>query len=258
MSEASKKFIGWLFTPLYVVNFISILVIFDPFIRLGFLLGPKKFRLFFDLLNLALIINFKLIGTKIKFYNCSQLPSDKPLIIISNHQSMYDIPIFSWYLRRYVPRFISKKELGSGIPSISFSLRKSYAALIDRSDPKQAIPEIERFAIDLSKKKHSAVIFPEGTRARDGKLKKFKTAGLKTLLKAMPDAVIVPASIKGSWEMVRYKLLPVPFGTRIEFRVHTPILRGERSIEDIITEAENIIRADLESLETMDEKCNIV
>jgi 1-acyl-sn-glycerol-3-phosphate acyltransferase len=47
-------------------------------------------------------------------------------------------------LRDFHCKFVSKKELGKGIPSVSYNLRHGGSALIDRKDPKQAIPEIKK------------------------------------------------------------------------------------------------------------------
>ena len=68
-----------------------------------------------------------------------------PLIIVSNHQSMNDIPPIIWYMRKYHPKFVSKIELGKGIPSVSYNLRHGGSALIDRKDSKQALVAIARF-----------------------------------------------------------------------------------------------------------------
>ena len=47
-------------------------------------------------------------------------------------------------MRKWHPKFISKKELGKGIPSVSYNLKYGGSALIDRKDPKQALPEIKK------------------------------------------------------------------------------------------------------------------
>jgi 1-acyl-sn-glycerol-3-phosphate acyltransferase len=74
-----------------------------------------------------------------------RVPKNVPIIFVSNHQSMYDIIAMIWFLRRFHCKFVSKKEL-EGIPSIS-NLRHGGSALIDRKDPKQAIPAIKGLGI---------------------------------------------------------------------------------------------------------------
>ena len=104
--------------------------------------------------------------TKIIFENKNQLPKNNSIIFVANHQSTYDIPPLIWYLRDYHAKFISKKELGKGIPSISFNLRNGGSLLIDRKKPKEAIESIKAFAKEISKKNIQLLFF---LRAQDPK-----------------------------------------------------------------------------------------
>ncbi|MDT9702354.1 1-acyl-sn-glycerol-3-phosphate acyltransferase, partial [Streptomyces sp. P17] len=92
-------------------------------------------------------------------------------------------PALIWFLRKFQPKFISKIELTKGIPSISFNLKYGGGANIDRKDSKQAIGEIIKLGRRLEENNWSTVIFAEGTRARDGKIKPFQVGGIATLLK---------------------------------------------------------------------------
>jgi 1-acyl-sn-glycerol-3-phosphate acyltransferase len=94
-------------------------------------------------MNFLFIKFTALLGTSYKFENIERLPKNAPIIFVSNHQSMYDIIAMIWFLRRFHCKFVSKKELGKGIPSISYNLRNGGSVLIDRKDPKQAIPAIK-------------------------------------------------------------------------------------------------------------------
>ena len=98
-------------------------------------------------MNFIFVRLTNLLGTTFKFENIESVPKNVPIIFVSNHQSMYDIIAMIWYLRRFHCKFVSKKELGKGIPSISFNLRHGGSVLIDRKDPKQAIPAIKGLAI---------------------------------------------------------------------------------------------------------------
>ena len=93
----------------------------------------------------------------------------------------------------------------------------------------------------MTENKHSAVIFPEGTRSRDGKIKPFQKAGLFTLLKHMPDALVVPVSIGNSWRFAEHKYFPMPLGVPLKIKVHPAleIIPGEneklfKTIETIV------------------------
>ncbi|RMG44424.1 MAG: 1-acyl-sn-glycerol-3-phosphate acyltransferase [Candidatus Dadabacteria bacterium] len=248
---SSKKWriaLGWVVTPFFDLFFILILLVFHPFLVIARLLGYLPHKLLLDCMNFCLIQNFKVAGTFVSVNIEDYPPKGRPLIIVSNHQSMYDIPVIMWVLRDWHPKFIAKKELGRWLPSISFSLRHMGSVLIDRKDPKQAIPAIEDFGRQIEKNCWAACIFPEGTRARDGQMKKFKSSGIKTLLKTIPSAYITPVVIEGSWEMLRYKLFPIPFGCRFEMHVLKGFDNHELNPENAAEKLENIIRTKLEEI----------
>ena len=121
---------------------------------------------------------------------------------------------------------MAKKELARGIPSISFNLRHGGNTLIDRGNRDQAIAAIEEIGRRAQARGVSVVIYPEGTRARDGEMGAFKPAGTLALLAAAPALAVVPVAIDGSWELLRYGLRPIPFGTRVRVRVGAPIPRA--------------------------------
>jgi 1-acyl-sn-glycerol-3-phosphate acyltransferase len=120
---------------------------------------------------------------------------------------------------------VAKKELARGIPSISYNLRLGGNAVIDRSDRAQALPAIREMGRRAQERGVSVVIYPEGTRARGGDMGPFKPAGALALMEAAPDLALVPVAIDGSWELLRYRMLPVPFGTRVRVHLGAPIAR---------------------------------
>jgi 1-acyl-sn-glycerol-3-phosphate acyltransferase len=71
----------------------------------------------------------------------------------------------------------------------------------------------------------SAMIFPEGTRARVGELGRFKPGGTLALLEAAPDTPIVPVAIDESWRLLQHNFLPVPWGVRVRVHIGAPIAR---------------------------------
>jgi len=158
---------------------------------------------------------------------------------------MYDIPALIFFLRRYHVKFISKIELTKGIPSISFNLKYGGGANIDRKDSKQAISEIIKLGRRMKENTWSTMIFPEGTRAKDGKMKSFQVGGIATLLKIVPSALIVPVAIENSWKLVQYGSYPLSFGERLKWTVLNPIEPEGRNPEVVVLEAENAIRAKL-------------
>ena len=160
---------------------------------------------------------------------------------MANHQSLYDIIGIIWYLRRFHAKFVSKKELGKGIPSVSYNLRHGGSVLIDRKDPKQAIPVIKGLSEYIEKNKRSAVIFPEGTRSKNGKPKEFAQSGLKILCKYAPSAYVVPITINNSWKMVKFGAFPMGLGNNLQFIIHEAIPVNELSFEELFEKTEKAI-----------------
>jgi len=187
-----------------------------------------------------------LLGTTYNFDYLQEIPLNRPLIIVPNHQSMHDIPPIIWYMRKHHPKFVSKKELGYGFPSVSYNLRVGGSVLIDRNDNKQALGEIIKLGKYIEEHNRSAVIFPEGTRSRNGNAKPFKTTGLKLLMKNAPSALVVPISINNSWKMLKYGKFPNGLGNHITFTIHPPI-EIKNNIDHVIEQTETLVKKGITS-----------
>ncbi|MBU0928944.1 MAG: 1-acyl-sn-glycerol-3-phosphate acyltransferase [Spirochaetes bacterium] len=122
-------------------------------------------------------------------------------IVVSNHQSLFDIPILMHYFkddRRLL--FVAKKELGYGIPLISSVLKIGGHALIDRGGRSaQSMKALGSFARRCSRAGFWPSIFPEGTRSKDGILGKFHSAGLRRIMETIPGPLLVVA-VDGGWK----------------------------------------------------------
>ena len=94
----------------------------------------------------------------------------------------------------------------------------------------------------INKNNYSVMIFPEGTRGKNGKPKAFSINGLKMLYKFAPDAYFVPISINDSWKMNRYGKFPMGLGSKISFKIHDPLKISECSFDEIFEKTENIIK----------------
>ena len=174
-----KALLNFSVSVLYYLCFGFLLGFFHVIQWIGFyIIGKKAQKAAVDVLNFFLLKCLLIVGSKISFQNPFILPKDRSIIFVANHQSTYDVPPIIWHFRKYNVKFVSKKELGKGIPSISFNLRHGGSVLIDRKNQKKALKDIENFGKDLARKKHSAVIFPEGTRSHDGIVKQFHKSGL--------------------------------------------------------------------------------
>ena len=196
-------------------------------------------------MNFFLIKSLYFLGTIVKFENKQNIPEGIPLIIVANDQGLIDIPPIVWYLRKYHPKFISKKELGKGIPSVSFNLRHGGSVLIDRKDSRQSLSAIRDFAKKIHEKKWSAVIFPEGTRGKKGKPKEFQVSGLKILFKNIPDGLVIPITINNSWKVQRYGKFPYGIFNTITFKVQEPMKVSDYNPEELINKTELAVKKDI-------------
>lgn len=234
-----RRVLGFALSPIHHFLFFLFLGIFHPIqwlsLKFGGYAAHKKSV---DILNFFLISSYYAVGCSVSFKNQFDLPTDRPIIFTANHQSMYDIPPLIWFLRKYHAKFISKIELTKGIPSISFNLKHGGGANIDRSDKKQSVMEILKLGARMQQNNWSAVIFPEGTRSKDGKIKTFQVGGIATILKKAPNALIVPIAIENSWKMVRYGLVWLNTFIPMKFTVLQPIEPGSKSFEDLVKAAE--------------------
>src|SRR6056297_2821528 len=138
-----QKMLSYIVTPFFFVAFGITLLVFHPILWLSLnLFGYPGIKRTVSLLNLSLMRSTNILGTTYRFSNPYNIPIDRPLIVVTNHQSMYDIPPIIWHMRKHHPKFVSKKELGKGIPSVSYNLVHGGSALIDRKDGKSALREI--------------------------------------------------------------------------------------------------------------------
>ncbi|RAR72830.1 lysophospholipid acyltransferase family protein [Flavobacterium aciduliphilum] len=237
-----EKLFSYPISVLYYFFFGITLCVFHPIQWVCFnVFGYQAHKKSVDYLNFFLVKCTNLLGTQYTFKNRDTIPNNAPIIFVANHQSLYDIVGIIWYLRKHHAKFVSKKELGKGIPSVSYNLRHGGSVLIDRKDPKQAIPVIKELAQYIEHHKRAAVIFPEGTRSKTGKPKEFAQSGLKILCKNAPSAYVVPITINNSWKMVKFGSFPMGLGNHLEFIIHEAIPVKDFSFEEIMSKTEQTI-----------------
>ncbi|HYV57536.1 MAG TPA: lysophospholipid acyltransferase family protein, partial [Candidatus Nitrosopolaris sp.] len=82
----------------------------------------------------------------------------------------------------------------------------------------------------------SAVIFPEGTRARVGQLGPFRPAGTRALLESAPDTPLVSVTVDESWRLLARNMLPVPWGVHVRVRIGEPIARHSGEDQEALIE----------------------
>ena len=138
------------------------------------------------------------------------------ILFVANHQSIYDIPILFWSLP-YQLRIIAKQSLGR-FPFLGWHLRRTGHMLVDRRRPDRTV--IFAWASRLTVTGLSLIVFPEGTRSRDGRVDRFKGGSFYLALEA--GLPVVPLSVIGSRHvMLKGRLATYPGHVRLV--VHDPI-----------------------------------
>jgi len=165
-------------------------------------------------------------------------------IIIPNHQSFYDVfAIYGWLGLDI--KWLMKKELAK-IPGVGFGSRKVGHIFLDRSNQQAAVKsykEAKRKLVNGT----SVVIFPEGTRSKNGKLLPFKRGAYKLAFDL--NLPLLPVTINGSKNILPAgsfsKILP----GNISITVHPPIEikdLNDKHISEIMDKSKGIISSALE------------
>jgi 1-acyl-sn-glycerol-3-phosphate acyltransferase len=236
----------YLVTPFFLITLLSILLVFHLLQVVARRVSVRLQEHMYDYLCGCLLLNLKYVArARFDVQLPGHLPSGVPVVFVSNHQSMFDIPLQGWYLRAYRPRFVAKRELSHGVPAISYALRTLGHALIDRDDARQSITAIKEYARALPAASRSAAIYPEGTRSRDGTMAPLKGAGLLAVLKELPEAHIVPMTIDGTWRIEQYRMRPVPAGVRLTLHVLPPVRPADIPRRDVTDRLDQLIRDEL-------------
>ena len=158
-------------------------------------------------------------GVSVQVTGLERLEPGRTYVFVSNHQSIYDIPVLFWSLP-YQLRIIAKESLGA-IPFMGWHLRRSGHMLVDRRRPDR--PKIFAWANQLTSNGLSLIVFPEGTRSRDGRVNRFKGGSFYLALEA--GLPVVPLSIVGSRHvMLKGRLTTYPGSVKLV--VHDPIDTG--------------------------------
>jgi 1-acyl-sn-glycerol-3-phosphate acyltransferase len=136
-------------------------------------------------------------GVRLEIKMHGNLDPRRPYVFMPNHASMIDI----WAVFVAIPasfRFIAKKQL-SRIPLFGWAMSAGRFIFIDRQNGLAARRSMDEAARRI-RAGQSVVIFPEGTRTRDGRLLPFKKGGFHLAIDS--GAAIVPVAIRGSREVM--------------------------------------------------------
>lgn len=168
-------------------------------------------------------------GVDVTVHGLERLVPGKTYVFVANHQSIYDIPCLFWNIP-FQLRIIAKESLGR-FPMLGPHLKRTGHMLVDRSKPDRS--SIFAWANRLTANGLSLIVFPEGTRSRDGMLGKFKGGSIMLAMQA--GLPLVPISVIGSRHVMKKGELTTRPG-HVTLVVHEPMemaTNAEPSVHDV-------------------------
>jgi 1-acyl-sn-glycerol-3-phosphate acyltransferase len=151
----------------------------------------------------------------------------RPYVVVCNHQSMADIPLISnlpWEMK-----WLAKIELFK-LPILGWMLRLAGDISVDRKNPRsgaQALIKAQR----ILEQKCSVMIFPEGTRTLDGRVRQFSEGAFHLAIKAKVS--ILPLVIEGSHDCIPKNSWKFGKPSEIFLKVLPPIETTRLTIQDV-------------------------
>ena len=182
-------------------------------------------------------------GVSVNVTGLELLSRDRTYVFVSNHQSIYDIPVLFASLP-FQLRIIAKESLGT-FPFLGWHLRRTGHLLVDRRNPDRA--GILRRWRELVGEGLSLIIFPEGTRSADGRVGVFKPGSFVLAVEAGLD--LVPVSVDGTRFVMSKGHLTTRPG-RVTLRVHAPIPTAGQDVRRARSLAEQARQIVADTLET--------
>ncbi len=135
-------------------------------------------------------------GSRVEIRGLENIPEKGPVLLVSNHQSNFDIPLILGYVNRPVG-FLAKEELRK-VPIVGRWMRHLNCVFMDRKNPRAALKSIGK-AAEAVKKGDSLCVFPEGTRSGEESMGEFKPGAFKIYTKS--KVALLPLAIDGTWRI---------------------------------------------------------
>jgi 1-acyl-sn-glycerol-3-phosphate acyltransferase len=244
-TSKTRKVLWFLYQPYKWLIFAPLLVISSCFFTgVGFIV-----LILFDQktanMNGVLWARFNSLMTpmRVKVIGRENIKKGQSYIVVSNHQSLYDIIVlFGWLLMDI--KWVIKEELRT-YPVLSFAAEKGGQIWIDRSNPKAAYESLLK-AKDKLTNGTSMMVFPEGTRSRTGELGEFKKGAFRASVGL--DLPILPITIINTRNILPPKTLDL-FPGRAVMNIHEPVNPNDyddSSFDKLISDVRAIIQKGLD------------
>lgn len=181
-----------------------------------------------ELARWAMNCGSRVLGIRVEVSGREAVDRKASHIYMANHLSFLDGPMLFGLIRQRV-RVILKKQVFR-IPIVGLGMRYVGFVPVDRKGVRGGKKSIETAAALMRERGYSYLIFPEGTRSRDGRMQAFRRGGF--FLALASGASIVPVSISGTYELMPRGTLFARKG-RVKVTFHPAIPVNEYSPENI-------------------------
>jgi 1-acyl-sn-glycerol-3-phosphate acyltransferase len=159
-----------------------------------------------------------ILGIKIKISGRDVIDKKTPYVFMSNHLSFLDGPLLFLLIPQSI-RVILKKSIFR-LPIVGQGMRFVGFVPVDRKGVRGGRKSIDQAAHLMRERGYSYLIFPEGTRTRDGRTQAFKRGGF--FLAVESGAAIAPITIRGTYELMPRGSIFARRG-RIDVLFHPPV-----------------------------------
>jgi 1-acyl-sn-glycerol-3-phosphate acyltransferase len=165
-------------------------------------------------------------GVKVRVEGLEHIDPNGSYVFISNHLSYIDTPVVLAHIPAQF-RFLAKRGLFQ-IPLLGTHLSRAGHIPVHREDPRASVKTMQTAAEVIQKKKISLLIFPEGGRSHDGKLRPFKEGGAYIAIRA--GVPLIPIVLIGTRDVL-------PFGSgivkpgNVTLRILEPIATTELNLK---------------------------
>lgn len=203
-----------------MLRYLAALIFLVLYMILGLLLYPcyllnKKFFGKLIIRNCYRIVLW-ICGVKVVVEGLENIDENAKYLIVSNHQSAFDIPVIGAALPLNM-RIFAKKEL-SRIPFFGQMLLLYDFVFVNRKKRREALKDLKKASRKL--RRCSFLIFPEGTRSKDGSVGKFKSGGLSIAYEN--NNKILPLALYGVDKIMKPGTLTINKGV-VDLKIFKPV-----------------------------------
>jgi 1-acyl-sn-glycerol-3-phosphate acyltransferase len=186
----------------------------------------------------------KTSGIRVSVRGLKNIPAQETVVFCSNHPSAMDIPILFVSLPLQF-RFVAKRSLFN-VPFLGWHLWRSGHIPVERENPQKAYRSLDK-AAERIRTERPVVLFPEGTRPRNGALGPFKRGTFYLAIKS--GVPVVPITISGSRAVLKPDSIHVRPGF-VQVTIHPPISTATLTLDDLPSLSDQVRKSIMMSVPT--------